>query len=646
MANRITGLATGLDIDELVKTTMQAYKTKVDTKKQQKSVLEIKQQLYRDVIKEGQDFYNKYFDLAKTGNLLTSNSYTSIKFTSSDESVVSATATSTAIKDNYKFDVKSLATTASTKLTSDQLSSDLEITSADGKSVLIKASELDGKSEKEQAKYINSKISSLGLKASTTDFSSGITIETEKTGSDQSFTISSGAIIDAHLKDTEATITADTVEFSLEDLVSENAKDIEFKLDGKSVIIKASDLKSSISSHDTKIENLNKELEELKNADTLDEEAIKKKEEEIDSATKARSTALASTLSSKLSSAGLKAEFNEEGNRINVVTKTGEESFEYTKGTAVDAAMGGGSSKTEINNGTDLKAIITNSKGTIAYGYKEGDADIPANAKILSGTSNTITLDGVSFTINSVGESKVTGKVDGTELKDKLVSFINDYNNLVTNLNKLTTETRYRDYDPLTDDQKSEMTEKEIELWEAKVKSGQLRNDSDLTRIVNNLKSSMSSLVEGAGTTLEKMGITPVQDYSGTTNGTFTIDEDALLKAIEEDAESVMNVFIQKGDSSSNTGILHRMKDILNDEFVSTTKSALIKKAGVEGTASFSQNTLTKQISQYERKIEEMEDALEDKEQALYSKWASIETMMNNYNSQMSYLYSMFGTSS
>ena len=494
MSNRITGLATGLEIDKIVEQTMQAYKTKVDVKKQQKGILEIKQQLYRDVIKDGQEFYNKYFDLTKDGNLLMSNTYQSIKFTSSNEEVVSASSSSTAVKDNYTVDVKSLAKSASTTLTDAELKNDMEFVNDAGKSVVIKASELNGKNEKEIANYINSKISSIGLKASTSDFSSGITVETSATGSDKIFTIKSG-----------------------------------------------------------------------------------------------------------------------NGNERKL-------------------------------NGTDLKAIITNSKGTIAYGYAVGDADIPAGAKVMESKSNQITLDGVNFTINNVGKSNVIGKVDPTELKDKIVAFVDDYNKLITKMNTLLNETKYRDYKPLTDDQKKEMSEKEIELWDKKVKSGQLRRDSDLTRIADHLKSAISSSVIGAGGVLKNFGIDLVKDNSGSKQGTFTIDENALMKAIEKNPEELMNIFTKKGSTDADTGIMYRMKDILNDEFVSTTKSALMRKAGFEGTASFTQNTLSTEITKYEKKISEMEDDLDRREQLLFSKWSKIETMMNNYNSQSSYLSSMFST--
>ena len=62
---RITGLATGLDVDSVVQETMQAYQTKIDTVDQQKKLVELQQEMYREVITECRDFYDKYFDMTK-----------------------------------------------------------------------------------------------------------------------------------------------------------------------------------------------------------------------------------------------------------------------------------------------------------------------------------------------------------------------------------------------------------------------------------------------------------------------------------------------------------------------------------------------------------------------------------------------------
>ena len=193
---------------------------------------------------------------------------------------------------------------------------------------------------------------------------------------------------------------------------------------------------------------------------------------------------------------------------------------------------------------------------------------------------------------------------------------------------------------PLTDEQKKEMTDKQIELWEAKVKEGQLSRDSDLTRIRNAMKSAMSS-VSSNGLSLEKIGITPSKDYSGNKNGTYTVDENKLLSALEKNTSEVMELFVNKNEN--NNGILNQLKNTLDKETQNTT-SSLLKKAGMEGSATASNNTLSKKIATYETKIVRLEKLFSKKQQNLYSKYASLETLMNNLNSQMNYLSSMFSS--
>ncbi len=292
-----------------------------------------------------------------------------------------------------------------------------------------------------------------------------------------------------------------------------------------------------------------------------------------------------------------------------------------------------------VIQGKDANIIIEDSKGGV-YTHK--------------GDSNTVTLDGVTFKFNGkipADGIKVTGTKDVTKTKEMVVNFFNDYNKLMEKLNTLTMEKRDRSYSPLTDEQKKEMSESEIKLWNERVEKGQLSRDSDLSRIINSLKSAMTTMVDGIDINLEDIGVKPVSDYGGVKNGTFTIDEDKLTAALEEDTDKVMRLFtatptdskdLTSAEKNSKSGIAQRLKSILYDETM-TVSARLLKKAGYEGTTTVTNNELTKSIEKYERKMEDMEKAFSKKEQALYSKYATLETMMNQLNSQQSYLLSQLG---
>ena len=502
--SRITGLATGLDVDAVVKETMQAYRTQIDTVGQEKALVELQQTMYREVITECRDFYNKYFDLGKPDSLLLGKNWATISFTSSNTSVVTAEAIGSAEVDNYDVKVTQLATQAKHTIKEADLSNlnEIKITAKDkdgnNKDVTINLSNANSTDEK--VSLINEELKKNGINGVTakfSGFSKGIVISTTETGSGEKFTI-------------------------------------------------------------------------------------------------------------------------ETKDNSNQVTKT-------------DA------------NGTDCIAYLTNSKGE-TYRHE--------------GASNSITLDGVKFTfsntnatevqgnnnvnqVNVISQATLTGKTDTSAVKDKIVHFVNDYNKLIVKLNTLTSEKRNRDYMPLTDAQKKEMSEKEIELWEAKVKQGQLSRDSDLTRICNSMKKAMRDLVTGVSGDLEKFGIKPVADYSGNNNGTFSIDEDKLNSALENNIEDVKNIFISNGKDYKEKGIVYRLKEILDNE-TQKSSSSLLQKAGMEGSATASNNTLSRKITAYEKRIKELESNFARREQALYSKYATLETMMNNLNAQMSSLSSMF----
>ena len=64
-------------------------------------------------------------------------------------------------------------------------------------------------------------------------------------------------------------------------------------------------------------------------------------------------------------------------------------------------------------------------------------------------------------------------------------------------------------YDPLTDDEKDSMSDKEIEKWETKIKDSLLRNDTTLSGVMSAMTTAMSQAVEinGKKYSLSSFGI-------------------------------------------------------------------------------------------------------------------------------------------
>lgn len=552
---RITGLATGLDVDTLVKETMQAYQTKIDTVDQQKKVVELQQEMYREVITDCRNFYNDYFDISKSNSIILQKNWSATTFESSS-SAVTVTGGAGAEAANYSVKVESIAKAASFKLESSNANGTVYINN-------VKVELGNDKSDAEKVKLINEALKGKGITAKYSEFEKGIILTTDKLGSDETISFTKQAPKEMQEKNDYFKDLIKDFEDNKNVTITNGKKEFTFKIDVTQVTVDCTDGISE---------------EKIK-------EAMKKTGMDI----------------VEEKSGGFKITYPADSNAVKA-------------------------------NGSDCKATIT----------KDGKT-----YEVVGNKTNNITLDGVTFKFNNITkeDAQITGKADVTKVKENIVKFVNDYNKLMEKLNTLITEKRDKSYMPLTDAQRKEMSESEIELWEKKVKEGQLSRDSDLTRIRNAMKSTMSSLVGGTSSSLKSIGITPVADYNGTKNGTFTIDEDKLTSALESNMEDVMKLFVSTGTDKdeSDKGLLQKLKSVFDTE-TQTNKGSLIKKAGIVGSSTASNNTLSKQIIKYEEKISRMQTIFSSKQQALYTKYSRLETLMNNLNSQSNYLTSMLSS--
>ena len=152
--------------------------------------------------------------------------------------------------------------------------------------------------------------------------------------------------------------------------------------------------------------------------------------------------------------------------------------------------------------------------------------EIESNVNVPNGTDNPVTL---------------TSATNVDDMMNKIKEFVTTYNGFVKDLNDQLKETKYRDYAPLTNEQREAMSESDIKLWEEKAKSGLLRNDS----LIRNGLSDMRALIYQSNPAIEdpkyntlfSIGITTTENYND--GGTLEINEDKLRKALEENPEAV-----------------------------------------------------------------------------------------------------------
>lgn len=295
-------------------------------------------------------------------------------------------------------------------------------------------------------------------------------------------------------------------------------------------------------------------------------------------------------------------------------------------------------------------ALLTDNLGFGTTARREAaDSVATINGVTLTRATNEYEFLGVNWTLNNKtdgDELTVTVAKDTDSVVDNIKKFVDGYNALIEKLNDLsgTSRPKYKGayYDPLTDDEKKGMTEKEIELWETESKKGLLYRDSIISGITSQLRTALNQSVQledGSKISLYSIGITTTSNW--TEGGKLEIDEDKLRKAIEVYGDGIDTLFT-KTSAEGGKGLAERVNDIV--ESAISRNGSIARKAGIAGTESEYNNTLYNQLKNYNSRIENMLKLLEKKETNYYNMFAKLEAAMSNSNSQMDYIQSLMGS--
>ncbi|UZT06956.1 flagellar filament capping protein FliD [Clostridium sp. LQ25] len=697
MTNRITGTNSGIDVDSVVKQSLSTQQNKIDKAYQQQKVYEYQQAQLKEIVNDVSKFYDKYLDILSGDSLLKGTAFETASFTTTD--LTGATSTAVTAKGfagadvtDYKVIVTQLASKAtSNTLTSNNLSvgKTIKIETESGEVEFTVSSKKDGSDEvdlEKTAKELNSKLKSAGINvtAKYSQFTGGITLESGEMGESASFTyqIDGGEKITATGKDAKATISKgdDSIDISSKSNIV-TVDNVQFTFNAV----------TSVNSDDSKPVDHLDYTDTTKNKVTISKDDVTTiREGTTVKTTKAYSDTISVNITGtdEITVSGHLTALSKDGNTVSedgnkITSKDGKTTTTTTKnedGTTIIKTV------KEYEDGTVVTTELTQKDGekdqikstaTIGTGdgkltHLEGD-DKSAVVSITSknGAKNTIIQNGITTTTekqsdgtikktvtdgsvsntSTFGEVNLSGKTDISGLKDTIVGFVNDYNKVMETINEKLWETRDKDYMPLTEEQKKEMSESEIEAWEKKAQTGLLRNDSDLRRIQSAMKSAMSSMMSSTGLTLESIGIEPVDNYT-TKNGMYKIDEDKLTKALQNNSEDVKDLFTRSAgtekDSNGNIidkgGVLTQLQSVLKNEFKAST-SSLSKRIGFDGTSTENSNTLSKNITKQKSLITQLKEKYSNKETALYKKYSNLEVMLEKLNSQSNSLYAMLGIS-
>ena len=292
---------------------------------------------------------------------------------------------------------------------------------------------------------------------------------------------------------------------------------------------------------------------------------------------------------------------------------------------AIIAVKYGGSDEVvELKRGTNsftVDGLTVSVSGT--FGYNGDDVDM---------TSEAVTFD---------------AKVDVDKVTNSFKEMKEAYNEIIALANKESSTKPDRDYAPLTDAQKKELSEDEIKTYEEKAKQGLLFGDSDIRALTRDLRYVIGGANQEA---LKEIGITTSSSYSE--NGKLVFDEAKFRAALEADPDKVEKLITQKAtkDENGNTvgvnGIAQNMKDVMY-KYANNLGDygVLIRKAGSSrAPRSITDNAIYRQIEEINKTIKKYESRLEMERDRYIKQFTSLETLISQMNSQSSYL-SQFGGS-
>ncbi|TCS83305.1 flagellar hook-associated protein 2 [Tepidibacillus fermentans] len=281
--------------------------------------------------------------------------------------------------------------------------------------------------------------------------------------------------------------------------------------------------------------------------------------------------------------------------------------------------------------------------------------------------SNTFQINGYEYTLKQVTDSNgdgiissnetvtISSKTDTDAIFDSIKKFVDKYNETIDKINSKISEKRYRDYPPLTDAQKNEMKDKEIELWEEKAKSGLLYNDNILSSGLNQMRLQIYDSVDGLTSTfydsaknaditinqLANIGITTSSNYLD--KGKLVIDEAKLKEAISQNPMAIYELFnkeVKNADGSLNfkqSGIVTRLEEVIGQ----TIKNIEVKA----GKSYYTNNqyTLGRLLDQVNSDITDFEERLKQIEDRYWRQFTAMEQAINQSNQQSMYLMQQFG---
>ncbi|WP_056686536.1 flagellar filament capping protein FliD [Cytobacillus solani] len=321
---------------------------------------------------------------------------------------------------------------------------------------------------------------------------------------------------------------------------------------------------------------------------------------------------------------------------------------EVTSSFVISTKEMGKDQKIEITHQTgtsDVASLVFNG-GTISaapatpttYSADGKNAKITFDGTVIDNlTSNKATVYGVELTLlkaDPTATTTINVESDTDAIFTKIKDFVDSYNSMIDSLNSKVKTHRNREYQPLTEEQRESLSEKEAEKWDEKAKEGLLYNDQIIRDTLTTLRGKMYNTVSGIPNgQLRMLSEIGIQSAYMSKDGKLEINEDKLKEAIANNPDEISNLF------TSEDGIATRIY-----KEVGSSIEKLNKKAGRPNTATtLDISTLGDSIKDVTTQMKTWEDKLKLIENRYWKQFTAMEQAISKMNAQSSSIVGMLG---
>lgn len=663
----LSGMVSGLDTDSIVKAMVSGQQLKATKVENKITLNKWTTEAWSGLNTKIYSFYTKF-----ASKLRLQSSYMTRTAKSSDESVATATANSSAAVGTHNLQVKSLA--SSQYITGSQLmvkdengvekkanySKNTKLTDM-GEMTVGTTLNIKGKENVDFTIESDSTIGDFldackkaGLNANFDTNQQRFFISSQDSGSENAFEITAGGKSVLGTENVESRVAEDYLSAeekalykSAKAVLYQAAKDDAASIDA--AVIKVRDSGFDV----TKATELEKAVYDIKNL-AVDSRA-KKMADEIAKENPDVGIS-AATITKVMQNEELTDAEKEEWAKLDNVDATVkqaiEDDIEASRTTLTNVANNILGHMINLDSSDIAKDAANGSLAAMGLGENRteiaaADAVFVLDGAEMTESSNNFTVNGITFNLSKTTLDKETGEYENVQItvgKDSDSTYelvkeaLTEYNKLIEEMNKLYTADSARGYDPLTDEQKEAMTEEDIKNWEDKIKGSLLRRDNTLGSLLSGMRTALASSYtdEETGKTfsLSSFGIVTgnytengkLHIYGDEDDATYATYADRLKKALEEDPDQVMNTL---------TSVFGKLYDTMTEKCAKTEVSSAL--------TFYNDKQYNSLLKDYEDDLDIMEDRIKELEDKYYKQFTAMETALSKLQSQQNSLASLLG---